>query len=61
MTNMKKAPNINTSRRPIWTGNLTIGLVNVPVKLFPMIYDKGVSFRFLHKEDGHVADEFLYY
>ena len=40
-------------RRPIWTGSLTIGLVNVPVKLYPMIYDRGISFRFLHKNDGH--------
>jgi DNA end-binding protein Ku len=39
-------------RRPIWTGSLTIGLVNVPVKLYPMIYDRGISFRFLHKSDG---------
>lgn len=40
-------------RRPIWTGSMTIGLVNVPVKLYPMIYDRGISFRFLHKADGH--------
>lgn len=39
-------------RRPIWSGNVTIGLVNLPVKLYAMIYDKGVSFRFLHKVDG---------
>lgn len=39
-------------KRPIWAGTITIGLVNVPVKLYPMIYDKGVSFRFLHKQDG---------
>jgi DNA end-binding protein Ku len=39
-------------KRPIWTGTVTIGLVNVPVKLYAMIYDKGVSFRFLHKLDG---------
>jgi DNA end-binding protein Ku len=38
--------------RSIWSGNITIGLVNVPVKLFSMIYDKGVSFHFLHKVDG---------
>jgi len=43
---------VNVPRRPIWTGNLTIGLVNVPVKLYPMIYDRGISFRFLHKPDG---------
>jgi DNA end-binding protein Ku len=39
-------------KRPIWSGSITIGLVNVPVKLFTMILDKSVSFRFLHKEDG---------
>lgn len=38
--------------RSIWSGSITIGLVNVPVKLFSMIYDKGVSFHFLHKTDG---------
>src|SRR3989304_9175176 len=39
-------------RRPKWTGSITIGLVNVPIKLYPMIYNRGVSFRFLHKLDG---------
>jgi DNA end-binding protein Ku len=39
-------------KRPIWTGSITIGLVNIPVKLLTMIYDKSVSFRFLHKEDN---------
>jgi DNA end-binding protein Ku len=38
--------------RSIWSGSITIGLVNVPVKLFSMIYDKGISFHFLHKPDG---------
>jgi len=38
--------------RSIWSGAITIGLVNVPVKLFSMIYDKGVTFHFLHKTDG---------
>jgi DNA end-binding protein Ku len=38
--------------RSIWTGSITIGLVNVPVKLYSMIYDKGVTFHFLHKTDG---------
>jgi len=45
-------PRIRISRRPIWSGRLTIGLVNVPVKLQTMIYDKSVKFRFLHKADG---------
>jgi DNA end-binding protein Ku len=39
-------------RRPIWTGSITIGLINVPVKLYAMIYDRGVRFHFLHKLDN---------
>ena len=39
-------------RRSIWSGSITIGLVNVPVKLYSMIYDKGVTFHFLHSVDG---------
>jgi len=40
-------------KRAIWSGCISIGLVNVPVKLFPMIYDKSFSFRLLHKADGY--------
>jgi DNA end-binding protein Ku len=40
------------SKRPIWSGRITIGLVNVPVKLYAMIFDKSIAFRFLHKQDG---------
>jgi len=40
-------------KRPIWRGTITIGLVNVPVKVYSMVFDKSVSFRFLHKQDGH--------
>ncbi len=39
-------------RRSIWSGSVTIGLVNVPVKLYSMIYDRGVRFHFLHSIDG---------
>jgi DNA end-binding protein Ku len=39
-------------KRPIWRGRISIGLVNVPVKLYTMIRDKSFSFRFLHKNDG---------
>lgn len=41
-------------RRPIWSGSITVGLVNIPVKVLPMIYNKEVSFRFLHKKDGQL-------
>jgi DNA end-binding protein Ku len=40
------------SRRSIWSGSITIGLVNVPVKLYAMIYDRGINFHFLHKTDN---------
>jgi DNA end-binding protein Ku len=39
-------------RRSIWSGSITIGLVNVPVQLYSMIYDKGIRFHFLHSVDG---------
>ncbi len=39
-------------RRSIWSGSITIGLVNVPVQLYSMIYDKSIAFHFLHKIDG---------
>ena len=36
----------------MWTGSINIGLINVPIKLYPMIYDRGVTFHFLHKPDN---------
>ena len=39
-------------KRPIWSGRISIGLVNVPVKLYTMIRDNSISFRYLHKNDG---------
>jgi len=45
-------PKTRVSHRPIWSGRITIGLVNVSVKLQTMIFDKGIKFRFLHKADG---------
>lgn len=46
---MKKAP---SSTRSLWSGRISIGLVNVPVKLYTMIRDKSFSFRFLRKDDA---------
>jgi DNA end-binding protein Ku len=39
-------------RRPIWRGTISIGLVNVPVRLHSMVKERGWSFRLLHREDG---------
>ncbi len=41
-----------TGGRAFWSGSLTIGLVNVPVRLNSMVRDKSFSFRLLHRADG---------
>jgi DNA end-binding protein Ku len=41
-----------TAGRPFWSGSITIGLVNVPVRLHTMVRDRSFSFRLLHREDG---------
>jgi DNA end-binding protein Ku len=38
--------------RPFWSGSITIGLVNVPVRLHTMVRDRSFSFRLLHRSDG---------
>jgi len=37
--------------RPLWTGALSFGLVNVPVQLFSGVKDTDVHFRQLHDKD----------
>jgi DNA end-binding protein Ku len=38
--------------RAIWSGALTFGLVNIPVKLFTAVSQKDVHFHMLHDADG---------
>src|ERR671934_700359 len=38
--------------RSIWTGAISFGLVNVPVKLYSAVSKKTVRFHQLHAEDG---------
>ena len=38
--------------RAFWSGIITIGLVNVPVRLHTMVRDRSFHFRLLHREDG---------
>jgi DNA end-binding protein Ku len=38
--------------RPIWSGSISFGLVNVPVKLFSAVNQQDVRFNQLHKDDG---------
>lgn len=49
---MTKIDKAEPPKRPIWRGRISIGLVNVPIKLYTMIRDNSFSFRFLHKQDG---------
>jgi len=39
------------SARSMWTGSISFGLVNIPVKLFPAIREERVAFRMLHDQD----------
>lgn len=36
--------------RAVWSGSLSMGLVNVPVRAVPITRDKKISFRMLHKK-----------
>src|SRR6516165_9267672 len=38
--------------RPIWTGSISFGLVNVPVKLFTATSPQDVRFHQLRRSDG---------
>ena len=38
--------------RPIWSGSISFGLVNVPVKLFSATSPKEVRFHMVHDKDG---------
>ena len=49
---MDEEEKVNLRKGSIWSGTITIGLVNVPVKLRTMVCDRSVTFRFLHKTDG---------
>ena len=38
--------------RSLWNGTLSVGLINVPVKLYTATESKTVHFREVHLEDG---------
>ena len=38
--------------RPIWSGSISFGLVNVPVKLYGAVRQREVRFHMLHEKDG---------
>ncbi|MEU8822299.1 Ku protein [Streptomyces sp. NPDC048636] len=38
--------------RSIWNGNISFGLVSIPIKMYPATEDHSVSFRQIHTTDG---------
>src|SRR6266581_4957926 len=38
--------------RSLWTGSITFGLVNIPVKLFVAVREKNIQFHMLHDQDN---------
>ena len=38
--------------RSLWTGSLSFGLVNVPVRLETAVRDRDLHFRQIHRKDG---------
>jgi DNA end-binding protein Ku len=38
--------------RAVWSGNISFGLVNVPVRLYSAIQDHTLHFHFVHEPDG---------
>lgn len=49
-TEEKEAGQKATLPRAIWSGSLSIGLVNIPVKMIPMTRDRRIKFRMLHQK-----------
>ncbi len=39
--------------RSFWSGTISVGLVNVPVKLYTMMRDRAFAFHFLHSKDNY--------
>src|SRR5881394_1967104 len=41
-----------TARRSMWSGSISFGLVNIPVKLFTAVKDHSIHFHMLHDADN---------
>src|SRR6185295_16179555 len=37
--------------RSMWSGALSFGLINIPIRLYSAVNEKEISLHFLHKED----------
>ena len=41
----------SSNPRSIWTGSITFGLVNIPVKMYSAVQEERIAFRMLHDAD----------
>jgi len=46
--------------RALWSGAISFGLVNIPIKMYGATRDKDVHFHMLHKKDGGRVHQLLY-
>ncbi len=37
--------------RALWSGTLSFGLINIPMRLYSATQDHGINFDLLHKKD----------
>lgn len=49
----RSTPNESTPAgpRPVWSGSISFGLVNIPVRLFTAVREQRVAFHLLHDQD----------
>ena len=41
----------SSNPRSMWTGSITFGLVNIPVKMYTAVQEERIHFKMLHDED----------
>jgi DNA end-binding protein Ku len=58
-TDSEKPANGRAPGRPMWSGSISFGLVNIPIKLYPGIRAKDVRFHILHEKDKARVQERL--
>ena len=46
--------------RPLWSGSISFGLVNIPIRLYPAVKAKDVRFHLLHEKDKSRIQEKLF-
>lgn len=51
MPSKKKIKKSNEGARPLWTGSLSFGLINIPIYLYSGSKERALNFHLLHKED----------